>query len=319
MKGQADLAPMEGHSDFIRRLPLLTGYKPHGEVMITLSDTHITWASGMDLDYLRELARITTGIRDFYDPERKQTLTVVYFLPLPEADNRRSKVRLLMEALTEGNKVWHAPETCPDVDLSVMVSWEGKSYLTSACLEHEPLPEGHPIEGEVLTLPGMTVHPDRTTWERACEVTREDIVPTPDVLARAEAVSTNLGNHPREMLAELATDPRGLDDAGALALARYIKVGNATEVARSWLANGWSVDNLMRLVRTTSVVPVRTAVATTMAADGYLGYAMSVARSIPSPQRSAFLERILEDSDPIAFMEDRQELVKDLDSYRLWS
>jgi len=330
VKGQSDLPPITSNEDLIKRIPLLTGYRPYGEIILLLAGTHITWSSVVDPDYLRELPQITTGIRNALDPLREQKLYLIYTLPLKKgvplaSTTRRSALRQTMAMAQDGGMVYHAPEHCPDLDLSIMVGWDMGSFLTSACTDDNPdddcLPgEGHPITGDLYTLPGVTVYADRESWERAFEVGREDIVPTPDVLARMEVVMTNLGNHPREMLAELATDPRGLDDAGALALTRYIKGTNADDVARSWLANGWSIDNLMRLVRCTSSVPARSAVATTLACDGYLAYARSVGRTIPSGMGSDLVEMIRGgEANPMEFMQAREEVVKDLDTYRLWS
>ncbi len=310
MKGQSDLPGLGDASDFIRRIPTMCGFKPRDEYIVSMAAQEgVAWSSSVHPGTMDRLPEFVSQVRSSMGGEG--TLVLTYCLP---GKRDGTVADLVLEAI-RCKQILDAPRSVDGLEVSFVVNWEAHEYISSAC-QHPGSGLGHPIEGTPYTLPGMTIYETEREW-RASMADREDIIPTPDLLARAEVLMTNLANHPREMLTELATDPRGLDDAGVLALSRYITRTRDLEVGRTWLANGWNIDNLSRLVRCTSSHSVRSAVALTMAGDGFMAHAKVVSEQIPRGTGFDSAKTILETPDPHALHEVVEMIHEGVEEYRI--
>lgn len=275
MKGQHDLPAIEDHEDLLRRVPLIYGYKPRGEIIMCQVTDHVTQAW-----LIEDLDRLPLSVRQARESGSEEEFGLVLIASEPDVHTLQSTI--------DNACVLMAPGAIQGLNLSVVVDWGQNNFRTSVCRHEDPSP--HPIVEAPWTIPGQTIYEDKETWERSYTDV-EKIVPDYATTGRYEAILTSLRNHPEPVLTELATDLRGLDDAGALALAEYITTDTLFPVVRTWAANGWNVDNLARLARTNSSWNAQAAVALTLLSEGMVAAASIVAEKIPETSELATIRK----------------------------
>jgi len=288
MKTQADLPPIREVEDYLLRVPALSGYKPRGCGVISLVDDRIQFSATMGDDRIMELPVYAAAVQRQFNPSDDKALVVTYFAPKAED---ATITTLLAEALclTSATHI-------PYVDLAYVVDWEENSWVGSSCGSGTP---HHEFGHDIVRPPGQTIFEDLTGWVEQFEPKWVELSPEEDQEVQTiEAYLARGDREAREYLVAAATDPRGMDLAQIVAIEKYIVSGNVLDVAKTWLANGWNVDNLVQLSAHVRSPYAGNAVGMTLLGDGFLPYAGVVAKlTVPTPDTYAIRDTLLDQDD----------------------
>jgi hypothetical protein len=249
---------------------------------------HISFSAFMGDERVADLPAFTEAVQSEFNPDNSATMVITYFSQKPAETTIGS---LMAEALC-----LTAPHHIPHLDIGYVVSWERNHWVGSTCkdptLHHE-------FTRDVVRPPGQTIFEDRGEWvdqfePKWLELDESESRVSQELIEelRADEISA------RRLLVEAATDPRGMDNAQISAIEHYLQRDTVLGAVKTWLVNGWNLDNLVQLTKYTRNPFVGTAVGMTMAGDGFLPYAGVVAKlTVRTPENWAVKEA-LEQQDP---------------------
>jgi len=275
MRTQTDFAPMHTPEDLALRIPAMQGYKPTNAGIICLCDQTVLFSEQLGApSMISNLVERVTWLRQTYDPLHQHTMAVVWCAP--NERQRSISGALITAAITS------APFAIPDLDTAILVDWAEGTWVSSGC---EPGSDAHPFSRDVDRPPGQRIYDDQIQWMEQFRPVWLELDVAEDNQAQGIVTRMAAENEwARRFVVEVATDPRGVESAVIAALSENTSESNYTSLAGLWLANGWNVDNLVDISARTRNPYLATAIALTMAADGFLRYAEIVTRlSLPTP------------------------------------